>query len=486
MMGTGKWDFFVSYTKDDRTWAEWIAWTLEAAGYRVLIQAWDMVPGTNWVFAVDEGIRLAERTIAVASGAYLESDWARLEALGALHRDPLGRQRRLLTVRVEECHPVGPLGMITRIDVFGLPEADARRALLDGVGQAIRGRGKPDAQGVFPGQGRKVRFPDGTAPSAGEQRTCLALDVDDYRRLTPGDREQVRGRVLAMLFTALGRAGVRNYACVVIDRVDGLALILPASFRGPGATASLVSELCTGVASIGRAAKGQPPIRSRVGVATGTVDLKSWTFEGSATATAQLLVSCGQVRVAAALSGRTSNAVVVADDLYQEATAAAMPAGFTRVPVSADSYGWISLISGTVPAPVSTRTAVGTAALGGAAAAVIITGGLAAEEWRHLLDHEDALAAIGDHDTGDHVAGDNATEDRFGEPWPDPDHPDADQSDTDHSDTDQGAGWGEQPNPWAEDYPSWPGDNAANDGSDPYDGSESQGWDDASDIGGGF
>ncbi|WP_241830645.1 toll/interleukin-1 receptor domain-containing protein [Parafrankia colletiae] len=27
------WDFFVSYTQTDQPWAEWIAWTLEEAGY---------------------------------------------------------------------------------------------------------------------------------------------------------------------------------------------------------------------------------------------------------------------------------------------------------------------------------------------------------------------------------------------------------------------------------------------------------------------
>jgi TIR domain len=54
---------------DNRTWAEWIAWTLEAAGYRVLIQAWDMAPGTNWILTVDEGMRRAERTIAVGVAA---------------------------------------------------------------------------------------------------------------------------------------------------------------------------------------------------------------------------------------------------------------------------------------------------------------------------------------------------------------------------------------------------------------------------------
>jgi hypothetical protein len=69
----GKWDFFVSYAEADRAWAVWIAWVVEEAGYRVLIRAWDFVPGTNWVEGVQSGTRDAERTIVVLSSAYLES-----------------------------------------------------------------------------------------------------------------------------------------------------------------------------------------------------------------------------------------------------------------------------------------------------------------------------------------------------------------------------------------------------------------------------
>src|ERR1700754_2848302 len=55
------WDIFVSYNKADRDWAEWIAWQLKAGGWRVLIQAWDFVPGSNWVNAMQEGVRRAKR-----------------------------------------------------------------------------------------------------------------------------------------------------------------------------------------------------------------------------------------------------------------------------------------------------------------------------------------------------------------------------------------------------------------------------------------
>jgi TIR domain len=65
------WDFFVSYTQADRGWAEWIAWQLEEDGYRVLIQAWDMVEGSNWTHIMQEGVQGAARTVVVLSSAYL-------------------------------------------------------------------------------------------------------------------------------------------------------------------------------------------------------------------------------------------------------------------------------------------------------------------------------------------------------------------------------------------------------------------------------
>lgn len=64
---TADWDFFVSYAQADVAWAEWIAWQLEAGGYRVLLQAWDMVAGANWVHRVHEGLARATRVVAVLS-----------------------------------------------------------------------------------------------------------------------------------------------------------------------------------------------------------------------------------------------------------------------------------------------------------------------------------------------------------------------------------------------------------------------------------
>jgi hypothetical protein len=40
-------DFFISYTGSDRTWAEWVAWQLEEAGYTTILQAWDFEAGSH-------------------------------------------------------------------------------------------------------------------------------------------------------------------------------------------------------------------------------------------------------------------------------------------------------------------------------------------------------------------------------------------------------------------------------------------------------
>ena len=45
-------DFFISYTGVNRPWAEWIAVSLEAAGYRTVLQAFDFRPGGVWRFVM--------------------------------------------------------------------------------------------------------------------------------------------------------------------------------------------------------------------------------------------------------------------------------------------------------------------------------------------------------------------------------------------------------------------------------------------------
>jgi hypothetical protein len=151
--GEEQWDFFVSYTEADRPWAEWIAWTLEEAGYRVLLQAWDSLPGSNWVTGMQAGVKGATRTIALLSDDYALSVHEKAEWQAAWAADPDGQQRKLLTVRVADCDRPGVLAQVVSIDMFALPRDEAQKDLLRAAELAISGeRAKPNTAPPFPGE----------------------------------------------------------------------------------------------------------------------------------------------------------------------------------------------------------------------------------------------------------------------------------------------------------------------------------------------
>jgi TIR domain len=141
-------DFFISYTGIDKSWAEWIAWVLEDDGFEVILQAWDFLPGKNFVLEMHAAAAKATQTIAVLSPEYLASGFAAPEWAAAFARDPTGAQQRVLPVRVRQCQVEGLLAPVVYIDLVGLDEVTAKQALLDGA----RGRrAKPAVSPAFPG-----------------------------------------------------------------------------------------------------------------------------------------------------------------------------------------------------------------------------------------------------------------------------------------------------------------------------------------------
>ena len=152
-----KWDFFVSYTQADKAWAEWIAWVLEEDGYRVLIQAWDFPPGSNWIQRMDVGIEKATRMIVVLSSDYLASVYGSAEWQAAWASDPDGTGRKLLPVRVADCNRPGLLAGIVGVDLFGLDAVAAKARLRGMVASALADRAKPAIAPYFPGILRAIR-----------------------------------------------------------------------------------------------------------------------------------------------------------------------------------------------------------------------------------------------------------------------------------------------------------------------------------------
>ena len=169
---------FVSYSSADERWATWMAWELETAGYRAMLQAWDFVPGTNFIEFMDRGVSRSAAVVAVLSQRYVDSPYGRLEWQAALQADKGNPTGRLVTVRVEDCQVDGLLGIITYIDLVGVTDQhQARALLLDRIRHALAGRAErqevayPPAGQITTGQattGQATRAgPGRPGPAAG-------------------------------------------------------------------------------------------------------------------------------------------------------------------------------------------------------------------------------------------------------------------------------------------------------------------------------
>jgi hypothetical protein len=148
--------FFISYNKADITWAEWIAWELEEAGYDTTVDAWDFRPGLNFAVMMQHVSKKADRIIAVLSPDFLAADFTQPEWAAAFIKDPRGEKGLLLPVRVRACKPEGILQGVIPIDLIDLEEEKARAALLEGV---KTGRAKPPSKPKFPGASQQAAQP---------------------------------------------------------------------------------------------------------------------------------------------------------------------------------------------------------------------------------------------------------------------------------------------------------------------------------------
>ena len=159
---------FVSYSSADERWATWVAWELETAGYRAMLQAWDFVPGTNFIEFMDRGVSRSAAVVAVLSQRYVDSPYGRLEWQAALQADKGNPTGRLVTVRVEDCQVDGLLGITTYIDLVGVTDQrQARALLLDRIRHALAGRAER----------QEVAYPLTGQPGTGHTATGPVLSL---------------------------------------------------------------------------------------------------------------------------------------------------------------------------------------------------------------------------------------------------------------------------------------------------------------------
>jgi len=130
--------FYISYSPADERWAVWIAWTLESAGFRTMVQAWDFVPGIEFITFMDRGVQESTAMISVLSPSYLTSAYASMEWRAALRSSPEQPTRRLIPVRVADCPIEGLLATLPSLDLLDIQDEDvARRKLLSRVRETL-------------------------------------------------------------------------------------------------------------------------------------------------------------------------------------------------------------------------------------------------------------------------------------------------------------------------------------------------------------
>ncbi|WP_239330805.1 TIR domain-containing protein [Frankia sp. CiP3] len=182
--------FFVSYSPADERWASWIASQLEEAGYRSVLQAWDFIPGSNFMDFMDRALTEATAVIAVLSHSYMRSRWGRLEWQAAMRATGGGPISKLVPVRVEECELEGLLSMITYVDLVDvLDPAEAGRRLLERVRHALVGHARPASAPPYPLLRVNDPTPTGVDVTA-ERRAARRLPVrpPDYPPALPPTR----------------------------------------------------------------------------------------------------------------------------------------------------------------------------------------------------------------------------------------------------------------------------------------------------------
>ena len=138
-------DFFISHAGRDTAWAEWLAWQLQQAGYRVELAVWDWAPGEDFVARMAAALERADRLVAVCTEAYFISTFGGSELRAAFAQQAAGR---IVPVLVEPVTLPALYAPLIHLDLTGLDKTAAAARL-----RARLAGGRPTAAPPFPSTG---------------------------------------------------------------------------------------------------------------------------------------------------------------------------------------------------------------------------------------------------------------------------------------------------------------------------------------------
>jgi TIR domain len=212
---------FVSYTAQDKEWAEWLAYRIEDGGlYRALLQEWDFVPGENYVQRMNDAVQTSLLVVLVMSEAYFRSACCRDEWTAALVGDRTGGGR-ILPVRVEDCEIPALLRPRVYVDLVETTETEAADRLARGIDWSVRRAGSRSRDRVaFPGEHVVVqgRF---EADGVAFEREIVRIVAAKKRLTDPATLTDVATRVEAILASLVGSQNLGSpRKAALADAVD--------------------------------------------------------------------------------------------------------------------------------------------------------------------------------------------------------------------------------------------------------------------------
>jgi tetratricopeptide (TPR) repeat protein len=211
-------EIFVSYTAEDRGWADWIGLELERLGHKARLFDWEVSAGGNVVKWMEEHHNDADHVLSVVSSRYLDkskrySEW---ERQGGELATASGCENFLLPIFVEPCQAPTLLAVFKRCDLHGLNEAEARARLAEYLKPAA----KPSGRVPFPGARRAV---GGMAPVASPS--------------FPGSSRALSNVPITVPRFFLGRDEVmRDIRTALVNDRDRVAITTLFGLRGVGKT----------------------------------------------------------------------------------------------------------------------------------------------------------------------------------------------------------------------------------------------------------
>ncbi len=102
-------DIFISHSSCDKPIAEQLAKELEAQGYQVWLDTWEILVGHNIVDEVYKGITNSKFMVVLLSNAACESKWVKEEFTSARMTEIENRQVVILPAKIEDCEVPAPL-----------------------------------------------------------------------------------------------------------------------------------------------------------------------------------------------------------------------------------------------------------------------------------------------------------------------------------------------------------------------------------------